>query len=79
VLERPAASDIVPADEMPMPVQDDRKKPYIWTFVSGTLVAYRFSMTRSGDTPKAILGGTTGTLVVDMYNRRLNPPRFDAR
>ena len=24
-------------------------------------------MTRSGDTPKAILGGTTGTLVVDMY------------
>ena len=62
-----AASEIVLADETPMPVQDDRKKPYIWTFVSGTLVAYRFSMTRSGDTPKAILGGTTGTLVVDMY------------
>jgi hypothetical protein len=35
----------------------DRKKPYIWTFVSDTLVAYRFSMTRSGETPKAILGG----------------------
>ncbi len=62
-----AASDIVLADETPMPVQDDRKKPYIWTFVSGTLVAYRFSMSRSGETPKAILGGTTGTLVVDMY------------
>jgi transposase len=62
-----AASEIVLADETPMPVQDDRKKPYIWTFVSGTLVAYRFSMTRSGETPKAILGGTTGTLVVDMY------------
>ncbi len=62
-----AASEIVLADETPMPVQDDRKKPYIWTFVSGTLVAYRFSMSRSGDTPKAILGGTTGTLVVDMY------------
>jgi transposase len=62
-----AASEIVLADETPMSVQDDRKKPYIWTFVSGTLVAYRFSMSRSGDTPKAILGGTTGTLVVDMY------------
>jgi transposase len=62
-----AASEIVLADETPMPVQDDRKKPYIWTFVSGTLVAYRFSMSRSGETPKAILGGTTGTLVVDMY------------
>lgn len=62
-----AACEVVLADETPMPVQDDRKKPYIWTFLSGTLIAYRFSMTRSGETPKAILGGTTGTLVVDMY------------
>lgn len=44
-----AASEVVPADETPMPVQDDRKRPYIWTLVAGTLVACRFSMTRSGD------------------------------
>jgi transposase len=62
-----AESEIVLADETPMPVQDARKKPYIWTFIAGNLIAYRFSLTRSGETPKAVLGGTTGTLVVDMY------------
>lgn len=62
-----AASGIVLADETPLPVQDARKSPYIWTFVAGNLIAYRFSMTRSGQTPKDVLGGTTGTLVVDMY------------
>jgi len=62
-----AASPIVLADETPLPVQDARKSPYLWTFVAGDLIGYRFSMTRSGQTPKAVLGGTTGTLVVDMY------------
>jgi transposase len=67
ILELIAQSEIVLADETPMPVQDARKKPYIWTFVAGNFIAYRFSLTRSGETPKAVLGGTTGTLVVDMY------------
>jgi transposase len=67
IVELIAQSEIVLADETPMPVQDARKKPYIWTFVAGNFVAYRFSLTRSGETPKAVLGGTTGTLVVDMY------------
>jgi transposase len=67
IIELIAKSKIVLADETPLPVQDTRKKPYIWTFVSGNFVAYRFSLTRSGQTPQAILGGTTGTLVVDMY------------
>jgi transposase len=62
-----AASEVVLADETPMPVQDARKSPYIWTFIAGNLIAYRFSLTRSGATPKAVLGRTTGTLVVDMY------------
>lgn len=60
VVQLIGASEIVLADETPMPVQDDRKKPYIWTFVSGTPVAYRFSMNRTGDTSKAIFGGTAG-------------------
>lgn len=67
IIELIAQSEIVLADETPMPVQDARKKPYIWTFIAGNFVAYRFSLTRSGETPKAVLGGTTGTLVVDMY------------
>lgn len=67
ILELIAQSEIVLADETPMPVQDARKKPYIWTFVAGNFIGYRFSLTRSGETPKAVLGGTTGTLVVDMY------------
>lgn len=62
-----AASKVVLADETPLPIQDARKSPYIWTFVAGNLIAYRFSLTRSGQTPKDVLGGTTGTLVVDMY------------
>jgi transposase len=67
IIELIAQSEIVLADETPMPLQDARKKPYIWTFIAGNFVAYRFSLTRSGETPKAVLGGSTGTLVVDMY------------
>src|SRR5690606_29630987 len=43
------------------------KRTYLWTFLSGNLIAYRFSSSRSGATPSAVLGGTTGTLVVDAY------------
>lgn len=32
------------------------------------LMAYKFSPDRSGDTPSAVLGGSAGTLVVDMYS-----------
>jgi len=67
IVELIAASPIVLADETPLPVQDARKSPYLWTFVAGELIGYRFSLTRSGQTPKEVLGGTTGTLVVDMY------------
>lgn len=67
ILALVAQAEIVHADETPHRLQDTRKKPYIWTFVSGDLIAYKFSMSRSGDTPKEVLGGTTGTLVVDMF------------
>ncbi len=61
-----AQREIVLADETPQRMQSG-KKGYMWTFISGKLVAFRFSPSRSGDTPKQVLGGTTGTLVVDMY------------
>ncbi len=62
-----AASDIVLADETSKRMQSSKKKAYIWTFIAENLVAYRFSADRSGRTPKAVLGGTKGTLLVDAY------------
>lgn len=79
VLALVAASEVVLADETTLPmlktIQKDedgnlKKKPkrtYLWTFVSGDFVAYRFSSSRSGSTPRDVLGGTQGTLVVDAY------------
>jgi transposase len=66
ILAMIAASDVVLADETPERMQDGRKG-YIWTFVAERLIAYRFSPDRSGQTPSQVLGGTPGTLVVDMY------------
>lgn len=62
-----AAADVVLADETPMKMQHPDKKGYIWTFIADDTVVYRFSAGRSGSTPSQMLGGTTGTLVVDMY------------
>jgi transposase len=79
ILALVAESDVVLADETTLPMlktieKDDKgnlkekpKRTYLWTFVSGNFVAYRFSASRSGATPSAVLGGTTGTLVVDAY------------
>jgi transposase len=79
VLALVAASEVVLADETTLPMlktikRDEdgnlKKKPkrtYLWTFVSGNFVAYRFSSSRSGSTPREVLGGTQGTLVVDAY------------
>jgi transposase len=73
ILALVAASDVVLADETTMPMHStirSEKKPkrtYLWTFVSGNFIAYRFSPNRSGATPSEVLGGTTGTLVVDAY------------
>ena len=73
ILTLVAASDVVLADETSMPMQTTvrlEKKPkrtYLWTFIAGDFVGYRFSASRSGATPRDVLGGTTGTLVVDAY------------
>jgi transposase len=73
VLALVASSDVVLADETSLPMQmsiRSAKKPkrtYLWTFVSENFIGYRFSPSRSGATPREVLGGTKGTLVVDAY------------
>jgi transposase len=62
-----ARSDIVQADETSMLMQRPHKRGFVWAFLSDKLIAYRFSPDRSGETPRAVLGGTLGTLVVDAY------------
>jgi transposase len=64
-----AAQEVVQADETPVQVLAKQKtrRGWIWTFNADELVAYVFSATRSGETPQKVLGGTTGTLVVDGY------------
>jgi hypothetical protein len=37
----------------------------VWIFLAGDLIAYRFADNRSGETPLQVLGGTTGTFVID--------------
>lgn len=65
-------ADIVHADETPEKVlaKDKCRTGYVWTFRTRApepLIAYRFSPSRSGETPKQILGGSQGALVVDGY------------
>jgi transposase len=71
ILEIVAKSDVVHADETSFKMLSSEKKAYVWTFIGKDgehdLIAYRFSASRSGETPLRVLGGTKGTLVVDMY------------
>ncbi|WAM28552.1 IS66 family transposase [Myxococcus sp. NMCA1] len=69
-----AAADVVWADETPLRVLDVKKTRlgYLWTFLTQNeagewLIGYRFSMGRASRTPKEVLGGTSGALVVDAY------------
>ncbi|RKG55047.1 IS66 family transposase, partial [Corallococcus sp. CA054B] len=69
-----ASADVVWADETPVRVLDVKKtrQGYLWTFLTQTaqgewLLGYRFSLGRASTTPKEVLGGTQGALVVDAY------------
>ncbi|WP_443192657.1 IS66 family transposase [Myxococcus vastator] len=69
-----ASADVVWADETPLRVLDVKKTKlgYLWTFLTRNdagewLIGYRFSMGRASKTPKEVLGGTAGALVVDAY------------
>jgi transposase len=67
LIEIVARSDIVQADETSMMMQRPHRRGFVWAFITDNLIAYRFAPDRSGETPRQVLGGTTGTLVVDAY------------
>ena len=79
LLARVAASEIVLADETPIRMQGTAKTAYLWTFLAGKDITYVFSTSRSGDTPTTVLGGTTGTLVVDAYTGYNKVTKVDGR
>ncbi|AKU95769.1 Mobile element protein [Labilithrix luteola] len=69
--------DIVLADETRLRIlKGDSGKPktgFVWTFGAadadgGYDIAYQFAESRSGSTPKAVLEGTKGVLLVDGYS-----------
>jgi transposase len=62
-----AGADVVQADETSMKMQREDKRGFVWAFLAGNLIAYRFAADRSGKTPAEVLGGTKGALVVDAY------------
>lgn len=77
LLDRIRHRDIVLADETRLRMQDGGdgkpKTGFQWTFVAeddrgGTDIGFVFAANRSGETPRQLLGGTTGTLLVDAYS-----------
>jgi transposase len=76
-------SDIVYADETRIQALDNSgpiartpeqakalvhtRRAWIWVFISESTVVYKYSPSRSGDTPVEVLGKSTGSLVVDAY------------
>ena len=72
LLELVRTADVVRADETSKKVMAEGKchTGFIWTFrarVPQPLITYKFAMSRSGETPREVLGGTRGKLVVDGY------------
>jgi transposase len=61
------AAGLVHADETSIRQQGLGKSAFLWTFVTGDVVAYEYATTRSGSVPQKILGDSTGYLVVDQY------------
>jgi transposase len=72
LLQKVRDAEVVHADETSLKVQSDGacRNGFVWTFRTTQpqpLIAYRFSPSRSGETPHQLLGGTSGALVVDGY------------
>jgi transposase len=72
LLQLIAQSEVVLADETPMRVQAEgkTKKSFLWTFRTADtkpLIGFRYSPSRSGETPVKVLGETKGFLVADGY------------
>ena len=65
--KRIAESTHVDADETSIVQQGRSSKAYVWAFVTDSLTFYTYATNRSGNTPKAILGGSTGSLLCDAF------------
>jgi len=57
----------VQADETSFRLQTRVGRSFVWTFLSKLHTVYVFSPSRSSETPKEILGGSTGRLTIDGY------------
>lgn len=70
MLESMPSYSLVLADETPLPVQAESKthRGFMWSFINDDYILYRYSRTRSGETPKKVLGDSCGTLVADGYS-----------
>jgi transposase len=70
LLELAKKDPYVNADETRLPVQKKGgcKNDWIWTLVTQDVIAYYFSESRSSETPKFLLDGTTGFLQIDGYS-----------
>lgn len=53
------------ADETSFRTQIRHERSYLWTFLSEQHTLYYYATSRSGDTPKDLLGGSIGALTVD--------------
>lgn len=69
LVEQVASCELVNADETPISVQERGRcrRAYMWTFIGERTICYVFSPGRSGQTPLAVLGESTGYLQVDAY------------
>lgn len=87
ILRLVASSSHINADETSIKIQtkDECRRGFLWDFIAKndnghTMVAYRFSPTRSGHTPIEVLGDSTGVLQVDGftgYNKVTTPEKRD--
>ena len=77
LLDKIRVREIVMADETSLRMQNDgngkAKTGFVWTFVASdelgkTDVGFIFADSRSGETPKRILGDTKGYLLADAYS-----------
>ena len=67
------------ADETSCRLQTSKERCFVWTFLSQELTVYFFSDSRSGDTPRGLLGGTQGSLTVDGYTGYNHVSHVDGR
>jgi len=60
---------MVLADETPLPIMASKKahKGYVWAFCNNDYILYRYSRTRSGDTPDEVLNNSKGILLADAF------------